>query len=162
MWLPSLWYFNHLCFRWTKHSFRGMTSMCEEGRSDFSLCFMASKRTPCAYDKYSERLLNTFSAFWPWFFFRSVLLKEAQWLHQKTTVYGCQNNSNVAISIFREKNLQPIHTLFQSNSAITRKLKFGPQRVVEAVASYSTSVCYVCHIFRNWKQRVTCCLLKPS
>lgn len=70
-------------------------------------------------------------------------------LHQKTAVDGRQNNSNVAISTFRKKNLQPIRTLFQNHNAITRKLKFGPQRVVEAAASYSMSVCYVCHIFRN-------------
>lgn len=61
-----------------------------------------------------------------------------------------------------EKNLQPVCALFKHHSVITGKLKFGPERVVEAVASYSTSVCYVCHIFRNWKQRVTCCLLKQA
>lgn len=70
-------------------------------------------------------------------------------LHQKTIVGGLQNNCNMAISTLREKNLLPIHTLFENHSAITRKWKSGPQHIVEAVASYSTSVCYVCHIFRN-------------
>lgn len=78
---------------------------------------------------YSERLLHTFSTFWPChcstkFKIHSFSLDRFKrnfakiplegFLHQQTAAGGHQNNSSLAINTLREKKLQLIHALFQN------------------------------------------------